>query len=143
MSTVPLVINTLDATISSQDIDSGEEFISKKINSPVQGRTGQYTQKFKTLAAGFDTQLPMSVGGTGANGGSQIYIKNSDKNAVLTVKWTIGAGVVSFIQLQPGGFIILWQPSAATTVGTVPGTVSVASSVGGTYCEIFQGVIKD
>lgn len=141
MASQPTVINAIEATITSAGIDSGEIFIKKVLTSALNAVTGQYTQRFKTLGGGFDTPLPNSIGGAGSNGGEQIFIRNVDTNAFVIVKWNNGVGIVQVITLQPGGFIILWQPKQGVIAGTIPSVITVQSNVGGTFVEVFQGVI--
>lgn len=130
------VTNTLTAIITSTEDSTGNVFVNRGNGNPaVDSTTGLYVQQFKTGGAAVDTAIPYPVG----QEIDQLYIKNNDPAAVITVKWTAsgGGGVIKPVELQPGGMIMFWEPT--TSKGVL--SVTVASSVGSTFVEIFVGTI--
>jgi hypothetical protein len=133
------VTNTLTATITSTEDSTGNVAINRGNGNPaVDAVVGLYIEQFKTLGAGFDTKIP-SISGLDTAEIDQLYIKNNDANAIITVKWSPVAhgGQILALDLQPGSQLLLWE----TTTGRGVASVTVASSVGGTFCEIFIGSI--
>lgn len=139
MPTIPQVTNTLNVSLKTTDNNDSTTVIEKSSGDIiVPSIVGQYTQKYKLLLS--DTPLPFTDGGAGTSGGDQIYIKNTDPGAIVTVKWTkqSGGGIVSVALLQPGGVLVLWNP----TIGNGVSAVTAASTIAGSFIDVFQGVIS-
>lgn len=135
------IINTLDATFKTIDQNSGDIIITKTVGLVINGIAGQYTQRYKLQTAAVDTAMPTVELGNNALNIDQLYIKNVDPNAKVTIKWRIGAAAVANITiLPPGGVLIFWNPTVIP--GSTINSITCASDIGLTYVEIFQGVIS-
>ena len=129
------VTNTLTAIITSTEDTTGNVFVNRGTGNPtVDSTTGLYVQQFVTAGAAVDTAIPYPVG----LAIDQLYIKNNDNVAVLTVKWTpAGGGVTTIKTIKPGGQLIFWE----SVTGAGVSSVTIASSVGATFVELFVGSI--
>lgn len=129
------ITNTLTSFITATEDSTGNVVINRGNGNPaVDSTTALFVEQFKTLGAAVDTPIPFTVGAEI----DQLYIKNNDAAAIITVKWTkSGGGAANVIDLQPGGLLNFWEP----TTGKGVLSVTVASSIGSTFCEIFVGVI--
>lgn len=130
------VTNTLTAFITSTEDTTGNVTINRGNGNPaVDSTLGQYTQQFKCLGIGVDTPVPFPTPGVEID---QLYIKNNDAAAIITVKWVPTSGALAtIIKLTPGSMIMVWE----TTSGQGMGAVTVASTIAGSFCELFIGAI--
>jgi hypothetical protein len=126
------VTNQLVANVSSTEQSTSNVDINRSIgNAAFASNVGQFTT-YKKLAAGANAiSLPIIPT-------TEVYIKNIDSVATLTVTWTpnTGGSDVTVTVLYPGDQIILWQNPGGATAGII--TLEIAASSAG-YVEYFLG----
>lgn len=122
----------LTAFITATEDASNNVVVNRGTGNPsVDDISTQYSEQLVTGAINVDTAVPLA-----ATNVDQLYIRNLDAAADLTIKGTPQGGAAATLMiLRPGGQFIFWN----TATGKGLGTVTVASSVGATGYEIFSG----
>lgn len=125
------VTSNLVATITAVDINSKQP-ITRDIGSPsFAGKTGDFTTYQEFPAA--ETVIALTV-----SPALCVYIKNLHATGTVLVKWTPQGGVeASIATLQPGGVLILWNPSTSGSAGIT--SLKVTPSVANCPIEYYIG----
>jgi hypothetical protein len=126
------VTNQLVANVSSTEQSTSNVDINRSTGNPAfASNVGQFTT-YKKLSAGGNT-IPLPISPI-----TEVYIKNIDPVATLTVTWTpnTGGSDVTITVLYPGDQIILWQAPGGATAGIT--TLEIAASAAG-FVEYFLG----
>ena len=116
------VTATLSGTVNLADSITGNIALSKVISLIVTGSIQEYAQSFNFGTSPTSVTLPVSPV-------NFVYIKNLHATFTLTVSWTPNGGASAVIQtLEPGGYLIMGQPTSGAGITALSITASNAST---------------
>lgn len=126
------VKSNLSATITAVDVDSKQP-LTRDIGSPsFDGAAGEY-DGFQNLAAGETVITPEGTVIT------CLWVRNRHASNTLSVKATPQGGAEAILGvLAPGASLLVWNPTAAATVGYT--SLKLTPSGANTPVEIYMGV---